>query len=208
MDEFLREFVIESNENLAAIDAALVQLEGDPSDDVVAAVFRAMHTIKGTSGFFDLPRVEKLAHTAENLLVRIRDKELSPTPPRISALLSAADALRAHVRALESDGTEAELDTTSLEALLADLTAESDDVPEPNASNEPIASTASTASAAPTATAPAGSGGAGESSIRVDVGVLDELMALVDRLEHELASSSATADKLLAAVVADLTAAV
>lgn len=56
MDEIVREFLVESHENLDQIDVDLVALERDPhSGDRLARVFRAVHTIKGTSGFLGLP---------------------------------------------------------------------------------------------------------------------------------------------------------
>ena len=62
VDELLREFVIESNENLETIDRDLMVLERDPgAPDVPASVFCAMHTLKGIAGFFDLPNIERLA---------------------------------------------------------------------------------------------------------------------------------------------------
>ena len=94
-DEFLWEFLVESYENLDNIDARLVALEANQDPDSVAAIFRSMHTIKGTSGFFGFSLVERVGHVAENLLGRIRDGELSLTSERASALLASTDALRA-----------------------------------------------------------------------------------------------------------------
>ena len=52
-DEAVREFLIESNENLAKLDRELVELEQKPGDtNLIASIFRTIHTIKGTSGFF------------------------------------------------------------------------------------------------------------------------------------------------------------
>ena len=74
-DEFLWEFLVESYENLDNIDSRLVALESNQDPDSVAAIFRSMHTIKGTSGFFGFALVERVGHVAENLLGRIRDGE-------------------------------------------------------------------------------------------------------------------------------------
>jgi len=74
MDEIVQEFVVESHENLDQLDQDLVQLERDPgSRDLLASVFRTIHTIKGTSGFLAFSRLESLTHVGENLLARLRD---------------------------------------------------------------------------------------------------------------------------------------
>lgn len=121
-DEFLWEFLVESYENLDNIDARLVALESAQDADSVAAIFRSMHTIKGTSGFFGFALVERVGHVAENLLGRIRDGELSLTSERASALLASTDALRALFAGIEATGNEPNLDISELVDRLAALT--------------------------------------------------------------------------------------
>jgi two-component system chemotaxis sensor kinase CheA len=63
MDDLLSEFLTETNENIAIVDASLVVLEQDPSDESqIDNIFRLVHTIKGTCGFLGLPRLEAVAH--------------------------------------------------------------------------------------------------------------------------------------------------
>ncbi len=70
-------FIAESSDLIANAEDALLTLESDPDDtDAVSTVFRAFHNIKGTSAFFDLHLLTELAHRAETLLSRIRDKEI------------------------------------------------------------------------------------------------------------------------------------
>ena len=62
MDELLRDFLTETVESLDSVDAQLVQLEREPNNrQVLANIFRLVHTIKGTCGFLGLPRLEALA---------------------------------------------------------------------------------------------------------------------------------------------------
>ena len=69
MDELLREFLTETSESLATLDVELVKLEQDPNaPDLIDNIFRLVHTIKGTCGFLGLPRLEAVAHSAENVL--------------------------------------------------------------------------------------------------------------------------------------------
>ena len=95
MDDLLADFLTETHEGLAALDAALVRLERTPDDTRPwREVFRVVHTIKGTCGFLGLPRLEAVAHAAENVLGRWRDGALKVTPDGITLILRALDASR------------------------------------------------------------------------------------------------------------------
>ncbi len=76
--ELLREFLNESRDCLGAAEASLLALESDPEDDeAINTVFRAFHTIKGTSAFMGLTSMSEFAHHAESLLSRVRDRDVS-----------------------------------------------------------------------------------------------------------------------------------
>lgn len=88
MDDLLADFLTETHEGLAALDAALVRLERVPDDKgTLAEVFRVVHTIKGTCGFLGLPRLEAVAHAGENVLGRWREGALPVTQSGISLIL-------------------------------------------------------------------------------------------------------------------------
>ena len=77
MDEIVKDFLIESNENLDRLDQELVKLESEPSSkELLASIFRTIHTIKGTCGCLGLGKLESVAHVGENLLSRLRDGQL------------------------------------------------------------------------------------------------------------------------------------
>jgi two-component system chemotaxis sensor kinase CheA len=66
MDQIVKGFLIESNENLDRLDQELVKLESSPSSqELLASIFRTIHTIKGSCGFIGFTRLEKLTHTGE-----------------------------------------------------------------------------------------------------------------------------------------------
>jgi two-component system chemotaxis sensor kinase CheA len=66
--EIMNDFVLESRENLERIEVHLIDLEQTPGDkEILNAIFRPFHTIKGVSGFLDLPKINQLAHHTENL---------------------------------------------------------------------------------------------------------------------------------------------
>jgi len=96
-DKMMEEFVTESLEHLADVENDLLVIEeaGANSDgDLVNKVFRAVHSIKGASGFLGLTRIAELSHSLENVLNLVRSRELVPTAPVIDALLKAVDRLR------------------------------------------------------------------------------------------------------------------
>jgi len=103
----LVEFIAESREGLDRLDGDFVQLEHTPDAlHILAAVFRTIHTIKGTCGFFDLKTLEGVAHAGENLLVKLRDGELRLTSDMTSTLLDMVDAIRTLLDHVESEGTD------------------------------------------------------------------------------------------------------
>ncbi|MFC7333252.1 chemotaxis protein CheW [Rhodocista pekingensis] len=107
MDDLLSEFLTETNENLAVLDVELVRLERNPNDPgLLSNIFRLVHTIKGTCGFLGLPRLESVAHAAENVLGKFRDGELSVTPYAVSLILESLDTIKGILSVLEQ--TEAE----------------------------------------------------------------------------------------------------
>lgn len=75
--ELLSEFVAESGDLISGAEEALLTLETDPGDEeAVGMIFRAFHTVKGVSAFLELNAISEMAHFAESLLSRVRDKEI------------------------------------------------------------------------------------------------------------------------------------
>src|SRR5688572_9389031 len=120
-DELLGEFLIESHESLDQLDQDFVRLETDRSPDALAGIFRAVHTIKGSSGFLALGRLEGLAHVGENLLASVREGKLELTSDMVSALLAMIDVFRAMLASIEASGVEGDVDETDVKAQLAAL---------------------------------------------------------------------------------------
>ncbi|HEY8484284.1 MAG TPA: chemotaxis protein CheA [Longimicrobiales bacterium] len=98
---FLTGFVEESREYLEAAEAAMLLLESNPDDmEACNTVFRAFHTIKGTSAFLGLDEISELAHHAESLLSRVRDREIRFTGGYADLALRAVDLLKEYVDAV------------------------------------------------------------------------------------------------------------
>ena len=99
----IREFLIETHENLAQLDIDLVTLEKDPRErETLSRVFRTLHTVKGTAGFLGLQKLQAVSHAAENLLSRLREGELIFNLEIASALLTVVDAVRRMLDAVET----------------------------------------------------------------------------------------------------------
>ncbi|WP_375493184.1 chemotaxis protein CheA [uncultured Jatrophihabitans sp.] len=120
-DEIIQAFLVESTEGLDELDRDLVALEAEPgSHELLSRIFRTIHTIKGTSGFLAFGRLEQLTHVGENVLSRLRDGELTMTPPIAEALLHMVDAVRALLAVIEQTGADAD-DTVNVEPITAAL---------------------------------------------------------------------------------------
>jgi two-component system chemotaxis sensor kinase CheA len=109
MDDLIAEFITETNEGLTELDKDLLKLEQNPNDkDLISKIFRLMHTIKGTCGFLGLPRLETVAHRAENVMGRFRDGDLSVTANYVSLILESLDRVRMLLGHIETNGSEPE----------------------------------------------------------------------------------------------------
>src|ERR1044071_3075982 len=98
MNEVIREFLLETHENLAQLDLDLVTLEKDPTErETLARVFRTLHTVKGTAGF-----------------TRLRAGELTFNPDIASALLAVVDAVRRMLDSLEKSADEGPFECAEL----------------------------------------------------------------------------------------------
>jgi two-component system chemotaxis sensor kinase CheA len=206
MKEVIREFLIETHENLAQLDQDLVTLEKDPTErETLGRVFRTLHTVKGTAGFLGLQKLQAVAHGAENLLSSLREGELVFNAAIASALLKVVDAIRQMLDAVATAETDGNGDFSALihtlERLRAQEHGELPAVPSPgakqspapedngskeigeNAEQPPDRAATSIAAEFPISEATEGRASAvSDSSIRVDVGLLDKLMTLVGEL--------------------------
>jgi two-component system, chemotaxis family, sensor kinase CheA len=93
--EMMGEFISESKDLIANAEEALLSLELDPDDtDAIGKVFRAFHTIKGTSAFLELSLLTNMAHHAENLLSRVREHEIRYSGGYADLSLRSLDMLK------------------------------------------------------------------------------------------------------------------
>jgi two-component system chemotaxis sensor kinase CheA len=122
MDEIVKDFLIESNENLDRLDQELVKLEVEPSSkELLASIFRTIHTIKGSCGFLGFANLEKVAHAGESLLSLLRDGKLALTEDVTSGLLAMVDAVRCMLGEIQVSEHDGENDYPELREQLKQL---------------------------------------------------------------------------------------
>lgn len=115
MDDLISEFITETTESIAMLDSEMVKLEQNPEDAAILGnIFRIMHTIKGTCGFLGLPRLESVAHASENVLGKIRDKQLQATADAVTLVLESLDNIKELIDHLSNHGQEPEGDDSDL----------------------------------------------------------------------------------------------
>ena len=107
--EEVREFLIESSENLGVLDCEILELEKSPTDEqLIASVFRTIHTIKGTCGFFGFEILGSIIHVAENILGQVREKQRPLTPELVSLVVQTVDVVKLVLANIEERGEEGE----------------------------------------------------------------------------------------------------
>jgi two-component system chemotaxis sensor kinase CheA len=121
VDDLINEFIAETREMLEALSGEIVAWEAMPDDRArLDEIFRFVHTVKGNSGFFDLPRIRALSHAAEDALSAVRSGTRSPDPRLVSAVLAVIDRLAELVEALETgEALASEDDSALIDALSA-----------------------------------------------------------------------------------------
>jgi len=102
MKEIVESFLVESNEILESLSNDLVELEKRPNDyELLNKIFRAFHTIKGTSGFLGLEKLTKVTHRCEDILNKLRKEEIKLNSNLMDVILLGYDKIRELVANIE-----------------------------------------------------------------------------------------------------------
>ena len=124
MDDLLQEFIAETRETLEAISGEIVAWEANPTDRArLDAIFRFVHTVKGSCGFLDLPRLARLSHAAEDVLAAVRDGKRVADAALVDAVLAIVDRIGEIVEAIDAG---APLDNSAEDMLIAGLAADAE----------------------------------------------------------------------------------
>jgi two-component system chemotaxis sensor kinase CheA len=208
MDELLKDFLSESSEQLEAIDSQLVRFEREPSDArIVANILRLVHVIKSACGFLNLQRLERVAYSAETLIIRLRDGA-TPSADTVALMLATIDRIKFILRAVSEGRGEPPGDDDRLIAEIESAGEARSEAPEALASPAGYVSEGVLGSGATPTERRA-------NSVRVSLDALERLTSLVSELvltRNQLvaAAGSADSDRLrtplrrLSTVTADL----
>lgn len=106
--ELVADFVLESREHLANIEAQLLILDSEPDNrEAIHAAFRGFHTIKGLAGFLEQAAIQEVAHEIESVLDRAREGQFSLSPASIDVVLAGADFISCSIGEIETSGAAA-----------------------------------------------------------------------------------------------------
>jgi two-component system chemotaxis sensor kinase CheA len=176
IDDALKAFLVDSYENLNQIEQNILNLqETSTNRDILINVYRYIHTIKGNCGFFPFPKLESLAHAAENLLGDLRERQIAVNRDMIEALLQTVDNIRQILTHIEGEGNEGDRDISILLSTLALLQDQGKTIISPQTPVHKEKEQNFTNAYSDTLNA-------SDSYIRVDVGLLDQLMNLAGEL--------------------------
>ena len=115
--QLLDVFFEECDEGLGTVESGFLELDvDDPDPEQINLIFRALHSIKGSSGSFGFTTISEFAHHAETLLDEIRAGERGLTSEIVNLFLKSGDHIRSMVEAARDGGEVDETDTQSLTA--------------------------------------------------------------------------------------------
>ncbi len=107
IDQALQTFIAEARELLEDMENSLLQLESTPEDaEIIGAIFRAAHTIKGSAGLFGLDQVVGFTHIVENVLDRVRDASIRIEGDLVALLLECRDHMTELVNVIADQGEQ------------------------------------------------------------------------------------------------------
>jgi two-component system chemotaxis sensor kinase CheA len=109
MKEIVNDFIQEALELLESLNENFIELEKQPDNkEILNTIFRAAHTVKGSAGFLGFQNIVELAHSAENILNKLRQGEISLTSEMTDELLKTMDILKSMIITVSETGSEGE----------------------------------------------------------------------------------------------------
>lgn len=125
VSHYLGVFIEEAKEHIESLEENLVKLEKEPyNQDLIQAIFRSFHTIKGSSGSMGFQQMTELAHLLENLLDRVRRGEVSVSSSLIDLLLQGVDFLKRMLEEITKKGQEPDWNMEEIFSALQDFRGE------------------------------------------------------------------------------------
>jgi chemosensory pili system protein ChpA (sensor histidine kinase/response regulator) len=183
--EILEFFQPEAEEHLQIVSDCLISLEGNNNPEEINKLFRAIHTVKGSAAQVGLKRLGAIAHRVEDLIGRIRDGELDPTPQVIDLCLVSTDVLKKTLQKQWADDAEMRTGVDSLLAQIAEFAPmDADEAGQAQSAQETAGAETSTALAARAQVSDKQQQAvaAAAKSVRISLARLDRMMNTVGEL--------------------------
>jgi len=120
-DEILGFFQPEAEEHLQIVSDCLISLEGNNNPEEINKLFRAIHTVKGSAAQVGLRRLGAIAHRVEDLIGRLRDGEIEPSPAVVDLCLESVDVLKKTLHRQWADDAEMRTVVDSLLGRIAEF---------------------------------------------------------------------------------------
>ena len=185
--EILEFFQPEAEEHLQVVSDCLLSLEGNNNPEEINRLFRAIHTVKGSASQVGLRRLGAIAHRLEDLIGRLREGEIQPSPALVDLCLESVDVLRRTLRREWPDEAEMRAGVDSLLGRIAEFAPL--DAEEVEQTTEPGEAKETDSAPAPIEKTPAKSAAghpqkqaAATKSVRIALGRLDRMMNSVGEL--------------------------
>ena len=126
LKDVIDDYIVETTELIEQTEQDLVTLESQPDDkDLLNRIFRAVHTIKGTSSFLGFERMAALTHRGEDVLNKLRHGEMAVDAHVMDVLLETVDTARLLLNSIRENGSEGEHDIAGVLSQLDELLRES-----------------------------------------------------------------------------------
>ena len=189
-DEILEFFQPEAEEHLQVVSDCLISLEGNNNPEEINKLFRAIHTVKGSAAQVGLKRLGGIAHRVEDLIGRLRDGEIEPSPVLVDLCLESVDVLKKTLHRQWADDAEMRTGVDSLLGRIAEFApVEPEEAATPTTSadaservvQEPATASQVAAAAKKTAKQIA-AGASAAKSVRIALARLDRMMNTVGEL--------------------------
>src|SRR5438105_7674796 len=120
MKEIVQDFLVESQEVLDGLDQRFVALEKNPDNtDLLNEIFRAAHSMKGSAGFLGFTRLVEVAHHAESILNKMRQREMTVERSVVDTILEAVDVIKLMLTDIKETGSDAHVDVSAVLSKLA-----------------------------------------------------------------------------------------
>ena len=184
-EEILEFFQPEAEEHLQVVSDCLLSLEGSNNPDEINKLFRAIHTVKGSAAQVGLKKLGGIAHRVEDLIGRLRDGEIDPSPQVVDVCLESVDILKKTLHRQWADDAEMRTSVDSLLGRIAEfapLDAEEEEAPVEQEREAPGAPGPESAKAGRTRPNAAGKQAAAAKSVRIALARLDRMMNTVGEL--------------------------